>query len=256
MSTSSYLANFGVTIEQASQYVHANMHDLHGIAATARQYGITDEMLGEIAGHAAGTHYSGAEVRGYLAGFGVNTAGLSAESLFPSEMLQFSSVMTLNVETGTLSTASLRTQVIARTGEAAYNAAFDPNHYAGGLDGVFSVADLGVSSLGDLPATAQTLESLFYGTIVRLAGTLDMQEAFDVAAFVNTHRAAMESGDPAVESAFLALMHGIVEDHAMMPALTDTQIAQAAVASAVALVGFASQHDQSLFAELLTGFAF
>lgn len=41
-----------------------------------------------------------------------------------------------------------------------------------------------------------------------------------------------------------------------MPALTGTQIAQAAVASAVALRAVASQHDQSLFEELLTGFPF
>lgn len=251
MSTSSYLANFGVTIEQAREYVLANMHDPHAIVATARHYGITNDMLGEIAGG-----YSAAEVRGYLAGFHIDAAPLEAESLFPSDMLAFSGVMGLNTETGDLSTASLRAQVIAQTGEAAYNAAFDPNHYAGGLDGVFSAADLGVSSLGDLPATAQTLESLFYGTIVRLAGTLDMQEAMDVATFVNSHGAALENGDAAAESAFLALMHGIVEDHAMMPALSGDQIAQAAVASAVALVAVASQHDQSLFAELLTGFAF
>lgn len=251
MSTSSYLANFGVTIGQAREYVLAHLNDPHAIVATARHFGVTDEMLGEIAGD-----YSAAEVRGYLAGFGIDASGLEAESLFPSDMLAFSGVMALNTETGELSTASLRAQVIAHTGEAAYNAAFDPNHYAGGLDGVFSVADLGVSSLGDLPAAAQTLESLFYGTIVRLAGTLDMQEALDVASFVSTHRTALEAGEPAVESAFLTLMHGIVEDHAMMPALNDTQIAQAAVASAVALVGFASQHDQSLFEELLTGFAF
>lgn len=251
MSTSSYLANFGVTIEQAREYVLAHLNDPHAIVATARQYGITSEMLGEIAGG-----YSAAEVRGYLAGFHIDAAPLEAESLFPQDMLAFSSVMALNTATGALSTASLRAQVIAHTGEAAYNAAFDPNHYAGGLDGVFSVADLGVASLGDLPATAATLESLFYGTIIRLAGTLDMQEAFDVATFVNSNGPALENGDPAVESAFLALMHGIVEDHAMMPALNDTQIAQAAVASAVALVGVASQHDQSLFDELLTGFAF
>lgn len=256
MSTSSYLARFNVTIEQASEYVQANMHNLAGIVATARQYGITHDMLGEIAGHNAGTHYSAAEVRGYLASFGIESASLVAEPLFPSEMLQFSSVMALNVETGALSTASLRAQVIARTGEPAYNAAFDPNHYAGGLDGVFTVADLGVSNLGNLPATVETLESLFYGTIVRLAATLDMQEAGEVAAFLHTHGTALDNEDPAVESAFLALMRAVVEDQASPPALTEAQIAQAAVGSAVALVAVASHHDQSLFDELLTGFVF
>jgi len=70
MSTLSYLAKFNVTFEQASQYVHANMHDLPGIVAVARQYGITSDMLGELAGG-----YSGAQVRGYLAGFGIAQVG-------------------------------------------------------------------------------------------------------------------------------------------------------------------------------------
>lgn len=251
MSTSSYLANFGVTIGQAREYVLAHLNDPHAIVATARQYGITNDMLGEIAGG-----YSAAEVRGYLAGFGIDATPLEAESLFPPDMLAFSGVMALNAATGELSTASLRAQVIAHTGESAYNAAFDPNHYAGGLDGIFSAADLGVSSLGDLPATAATLESLFYGTIIRLAGTLDMQEAMEVAQFVQEKGAALENEDPAVLQEFMALMHGIVADPGNPPALGEDQIAQAAVASAVALVAVASQHDQSLFAELLTGFSF
>lgn len=134
--------------------------------------------------------------RGYLAAFGIDAAPLDAEALFPSDMLQFSGVIALNTRMDDLSTASLRAQVIARTGEPAYEAAFDPNHYVGGLDGVFTAADLGISNLGDLPATAATLESLFYRSIIRLAGTLDVQEAFHVATFVNTHGAALENGEP------------------------------------------------------------
>lgn len=254
MSTSSYLAKFNVTIEQASQYVQAHMHDLQAIVATARQYGITHDMLGEIAGHNAGAHYSGAEVRGYLASLGIESASLAADPLFPSDMLQFSSVMGLNtVTTGALSTASLRAQVIARTSATAYDAAFDPNQYAGGLDGVFSAADLGVD-LGNLPATAETLESLFYGTIIRLAGAVDMQEMMEVQGFVHDHAAGLANDDPAVTSALVTLMLGVVQDQATVPAISGDVLAQVAVGSAVALVGIASQHDQSLFDELLSGF--
>ena len=251
MSTSSYLANFGVTIEQAREYVLAHLSNPNAIVATARQYGITNDMLGEIAGG-----YSAADVRGYLAGFGIDASGLEAEPLFPSEMLQFSTVMGLNTASGALSTASLRAQVIAQTGEPAYNAAFDPNHYSGGLDGVFSVADLGVASLGELPATAETLESLFYGTIIRLTGTVDMEELLQVQSFVRDNAAGLQNEDPAVESALATLMLGIVQDQATPSAFGESLISEVAVASAVALVGFASQHDQSLFDELLTGFAF
>lgn len=251
MSTSSYLANFGVTIEQAREYVFANLDNPQAIFATARQFGVTNEMLGEIAGG-----YSAQQVQGYLAGFGIDASALETEPLFPSEMLQFSTVMGLNTETGALSTASLREQVKAHTGAAAYAAAFDPNQYAGGLDGVFSAADLGVLNLGDLPATAETLESLFYGTIIRLTGTVDMEELQQVASFVQDNAAGLENEDPAVESALVTLMLGIVQDQAVVSPFTPALISEVAVASAVALVGFASQHDQSLFDELLTGFAF
>ena len=249
MSTSSYLAKFNVTFEQASQYVHANLHDLPGIVAVARQYGITSDMLGELAGG-----YSGAQVRGYLAGFGIETGSLEAESLFPSDMLQFSNVMALNTRGDDLSTASLRAQVIARTGATAYDAAFDPNQYAGGLDGVFSAADQGISSLGPLPATAETLESLFYGTIIRLAGSVDMQELLQVQSFAHDNAAGLASEDPAVTRALVTLMLGVVEDRPALPAFSDSMIGQVAVASAVALVGIASQHAHSLFDELLSGF--
>lgn len=251
MSTSSYLANFGVTIEQAREYVFANLDNPQAIFATARQFGVTNEMLGEIAGG-----YSAQQVQGYLAGFGIDASALETEPLFPSEMLQFSTVMGLNTETGALSTASLREQVKAHTGAAAYAAAFDPNQYAGGLDGVFSAADLGVLNLGDLPATAETLESLFYGTIIRLTGTVDTEELQQVASFVQDNAAGLENEDPAVESALVTLMLGIVQDQAVVSPFTPALISEVAVASAVALVGFASQHDQSLFDELLTGFAF
>lgn len=163
--------------------------------------------------------------------------------------------MALNTAEGALSTASLRQQVIAQTGVATYNMAFDPNQYAGGLDGVFSVADLGVANLGNLPATSETLESLFYGTIVRVARAIDTAELQQLAQFLIDRGAALDNEDPAAINEFLALMQGVVADEAgPLAGFGESQIAQAAVGSAVALVGLASWHDQSLFDELLTGF--
>ncbi|MHB1121995.1 MAG: hypothetical protein ACYC0T_04635 [Ramlibacter sp.] len=249
--TSSYLANFNVTIEQARDFVFAHLDEPTTIFTTARQYGITNEMLGEIAG------YSADEVRGFFGSFSINAGELDPEPLFPSDMLQFSSLIALNTATtGALSTASLREQVIAQTGESAYNAAFDPNQFFGGLDGVFTASDLGITELGDLAATAETLESLFYGSIVHLASTVDTQELAEIGNFVQANAAGLANGDPAVMTALLTLVQGVVEDLATQPAFSEPMISEVAVASAVALVGFASQHDQSLFDELLSGFGF
>lgn len=250
MSTSSYLANFNVTIEQAKGFVFAHLDDPTTIFTTARQYGITNEMLGEIAG------YSADEVRGFFGSFSINAGELDPEPVFPSDMLQFSSLIALNTATGALSTASLREQVIAQTGESAYNAAFDPNQFFGGLDDVFTASDLGIAELGDLPATAETLESLFYGSIVHLASTVDTQELAEIGNFVQTNAAGLANGDPAAMAALLTLVQGVVEDLATQPAFSEPMISEVAVGSAVALVGFASQHDQSLFDELLSGFGF
>lgn len=250
MSTSSYLANFKVTIAQAKDFVFAHLDDPTTIFTTARQYGITNEMLGEIAG------YSADEVRGFFGSRGISAGELDPEPLFPSDMLQFSSLMALNTATGTLSTATLREQVIAQTGESAYNAAFDPNQFFGGLDGVFTATDLGITDLGDLLATAETLESLFYGSIVRLASTVDTQELAEIGNFVQANAAGLANGDPAAMAALLTLVQGVVEDLATQPAFSEPMISEVAVGSAVALVGFASQHDQSLFDELLSGFGF
>jgi len=249
MSTSSYLANFGVSVDQARAFLLGNLHDPQAIFNTARQFGVTNEMLGEITG------YSPIQVRAFFGGFGMAAGELDPEPLFPSDLLQFGSVFALNTATGALSTASLRQQVMAQTGEATYNLAFDPNQYAGGLDGIFSAADLGVSSLGNLPATSETLESLFYGTIVRVARAVDTTELQQLVQFVIDRGAALDSEDPAAINEFLALMQGIVADEAgPLAGFGESQIAEAAVASAVALVGLASWHDQSLFDELLTGF--
>lgn len=249
MSTSSYLATLGVTTDQARAFLLGNLHDPQAIFNTARQFGVTNEMLGEITG------YSATQVRAFFGEYGMVAGELDPEPLFPPDLLQFASIMALNTATGALSTASLRQQVIARTGEATYNMAFDPNQYAGGLDGIFSAADLGVASLGNLPATRETLESLFYGTIVRVARAVDATELQQLVGFLSARGAALDNDDPAAVNEFLALMQDVVADEGgLLAGFGESQIAEAAVGSAVALVGMASWHDQSLFDELLTGF--
>lgn len=87
-----------------------------------------------------------------------------------------------------------------------------------------------------------------------MAASVDMQELLQVQSFAHDNAAGLWNEDPAVTAALVTLMLGVVEDRALVPAFSDTMIGQAAVGSAVALVGMASQHGQALFDELLSGF--
>jgi hypothetical protein len=71
MTTSEYLAQFGVSIQQAHDFVFANLDAPDHILAVAAQYGVTRVMLGEIAGG-----YSVTDVQTYFASHGLDASSL------------------------------------------------------------------------------------------------------------------------------------------------------------------------------------
>lgn len=250
MTTSTYLASLGVTMQQARDFVLTHYRDHPQLVLdTARQYGITNEMLGEIA-----DGYSAQQVREFFAFHGMNAQMLDPEPLLTEDVLHFSSVVGLNpFDSGVLATASLREQVMAQTGSQAYLAAFDPNRYEGGLDGVFTTSELGIAALGDLAATSENLQSLFYGTIIRVAYAIDAIEAQQLKDFVAANWEAFDANEAVVQQ-FLALLGSVVSDPGAPPFLDDGQIAAVAVGSGRALVTLMTHDPASLFDELLTGF--
>jgi hypothetical protein len=242
MSTSSYLANYGVSMELARNFILSNVGNPGLIFETARQFGVTNDMLGEITG------YTGDVVRQFFRGYGMDDMALEPKPIIDAELARFGGVLALDTSTGILSVAALHDQVVARTGSAAYQAAFDPTQFAGSADGVFTPAELGTAAFGQLPATTAILESLFYGTIINLAHSIDPQEAGQLVQFMSINEAALERDDPVAVAQAIDLLQGVLADPAPQSFLNDALLAQAVVDSAVALVG--QRNDDSLIGHM------
>lgn len=259
MSAATHLASYGVTIEQAHEFVMSHLGSPATIFNVARQFGVTNTMLGEIAGG-----YSAADVQAFFSAHGLDSSvldgdgtpdGSSSAELLPDDLAALASLVALNTDTGTLSNAALRAQVVAETGEAAYLAAFDPLGYEGTADGTLSAADLGVSHLGDLPATVETVESLFYGTLINALRAIDIQEAQQMNSFVSANATALEQGDEGVLDSFIDLMVGVFSTPATPTLFDNATIATTVVTASTAFVQLVGQDDSpALFDGLLAGF--
>jgi len=252
MSTTAYLATFGVTLEQANAFVMSNLGNPQLIYDTALQYGVTNQMLGEIAGG-----YTAREVRGFFDARGLDSGALDesyAVGILPAGLESLAPIMGLNANTGVLSNAALRDRVAAQTGSASYDAAFDPTLYVGAFDGTLSPEDLGFSELGTLPATPSTLESLFYGSLINGIRNVDPQEVQAFKTFVAANKPALLANDVTVFNEYVALMAGIMEDPAT-PWLSDAEIADLAVVAGQYYVQtIAVDHDLALIDGLFSGF--
>ncbi|MGH1461465.1 MAG: DUF4214 domain-containing protein [Neptuniibacter sp.] len=174
--------------------------------------------------------------------------------LFPEDIDALFSLIGLNDETGVLSTATLRELVIAETGESDYNSAFDPSNYAGADDGTFTEAELGLSGLGDLPANQDTMESLWYGTLINAFQAIDIQEATELSDFVLANEEVFSSGDTSsIQQDYIDLLVGIFEDEAVTPIYSDELIQTVAVTGTVALVEVVAGSSVGIYDDF-TGF--
>ena len=186
---------------------------------------------------------------------GGDSGGSGGAELLPADMAALASLVTLDNETGQLSVSSIRAAVIAKTGSSAYYQAFDPSHYEGAGDGAFSPDELGISHLGTLPATTETMESLVYGTTIRTLKAIDMGEITAIQNFVTGHAQALQSGDEAVLSDYINLMVSVFEDPANPAIIPDAAIFDAVVQGTTVFVQLVGSGDSlALFDSLLMGF--
>lgn len=184
-----------------------------------------------------------------------HSGGGDDSGFVPEELAALVGILTLNQNGGGLSTEALRNGVIAQTGEAPYYHLFNPSSFEGADDGTWSVEDLGFSSLGALPATAATLESLFYGTMIRTIKAFDEQEIQALDDFAFNNAAALEAMDQAVVQTYVGMVLDAYADEANPPLLTDDQIATAMVMTTAGFVGMAQGQDSfNFFEELVLGF--
>lgn len=178
----------------------------------------------------------------------------SYQEFLPADMEALASLVGLNTYTGELSNASIREQVIALTGSDAYYEAFDPSNYEGSSDGVFTTEELGLSHLSNLPATTETLESLFYGTIINTFKAIDMDEAMSIETFIDSHEAELEAGDEETLNAYIELIIDTFIDQASQPILDDATIAEIAVMTGEMFVELVGIDDNlALFDGILLG---
>lgn len=261
MNATQYLAQFGVTVEQARSFIMANMATPINIYNAALQYKIDSKMLAEI----VAPNFPGVTSTGVENFF--NSVGLKGKELDPIEIVsndgavlwqglnELSPLYTFNNNTGALSTASLRSSVSNLIGTAKYNRIFDVKLLPGAADGVLSTTDLGFSHLGDIQATTANYESLFYGTLINASRNISKSERLTLIAFVDDNAAAIDAEDRSLMPQIQSLVSQIVGDpvSADDPAyLTDAHIAvglKEMLMDAASLVGTVSQ--ENMFYDIL-----
>lgn len=248
-----HLAQFNVTVQQAKQFILDNLSNPKLIFDTCANFKVTNQMLAEIYGGV-----SPEDVQQFFNSVGLNGDQLNIfpdkPTLVPSEFNALSSLAAFNTETGILSTAILRAQIVQKTGQANYNKAFDPSTYAGAEDGVMTPAELGTSNLGTFNATQDNFESIYYGTIIKAYKSIDMGEINQINQFVLNNQAALQDPSDAVIDSFYKLLVSVFEDPANPPVLPDQALSQAVVLGTEMFVTLVGQgEDLNLFDGLITG---
>lgn len=177
MSAETHLAKFGITVQQANNFISSNIKQPKLIFDAANiDYFVTIPMLSEI------TKYSESEISEYFISAGIaNPNSLNnTKKLVNSDLGSLEKLVDFNMKTGILSTASLREKVQPLIGDPDYYPSYDP-FFGPGIpfhtwDGKYDSDELGIKHLGDIAATTTNLESLFYGTLINIFSRLDKNE--------------------------------------------------------------------------------
>ena len=150
----------------------------------------------------------------------------AGEAVFPTEL---QNLVSLNQNTGVLSNANVRSIALQQGVSAErYDQLFSPSRIDLNGDGVLSTNELGLSALGNLPATSDTVASLLYGTVINVFHALDMQELTNIGNFVNAHanEIAYNPNSPYVAQ-LESMMVDALSTPAAQPIMSDAQIANA-----------------------------
>lgn len=175
------LAHYQVTVEQANEYILANIEQPEVIFEAAEDFGITTQHLSDITG------YSTAIISEYFLSYGFDSRGLDkTKILFNSELSDLASLVRFNDRSGALSTASLADRVKPNVIPEDYSEFFGPVFGYQIDDGLYTSDELGVSHMGNnVPATNESIESLFYGTLINLYTALDDTELSELKGFAH-----------------------------------------------------------------------
>ena len=196
----------------------------------------------------------GVSTRGYIIDTDEPATPQEGSVLLPTIIDGFAPVLDFNDRTGALATATIRGQVLANanpTITANYWNLFDPARFEGSADGVFTPEELGVSHLGTIAATAENIESLFYGTFIDVSTSIDFEEAGAIGTFFMANLTGIVQRTPSVIDQYVDLFVQATADPAAVQAHPDAALASQLVVGMIGLsAGSGSQTN--IFEQLLT----
>lgn len=178
------LAHYQITVEQALEFISANIKQPDVIFDTAEEFGITTQHLSDITG------YSTDIISYFFNSVELDTAELDdIRLLFNSELSNGASLVQFNTRSDELSTASLASLVKSSVELVDYSDFLEPIFSYQKDDGLYTPDELGISHLGNgVPATEESIESLVYGTLINVYTALDDSELTELKGF--SHNAA------------------------------------------------------------------
>jgi len=229
ISAEKHLAKSGVTVGQASDFIWANIDQPEIIFAAARQHGVTNAMLHEITG------VSSSVINDYFKNADLVPERLDHTSiLFNTDIGSIETLVGFNDNAGALSNASLKAKVQPLIDlPAAYNFPFTARYDFQSEDGVYDEDELGISQLGDIDATNENIESIFYGTLIRMFSRLDSTELSQINGFP-------KNGNPVD---FQTLLLDALNDPVTDPIWTEESLVHKIVDEAVYLHNHYMQDD-------------
>lgn len=179
MLAEKYLADLGITIQQANDFIDTNLGEPKRIFEVASQYGVTTRMLGEITG------YSRDIVSRYFEDAGSSSTELDKSILINYDLGTLENLVAFNTREGTLSNEALRGVVKPEINKNYdYDLTFtSPNPPLQLKDGIYSSGELGVEHIDNISPTMGNIESLFYGTLINIFLALDQSEFDQIKAF-------------------------------------------------------------------------
>lgn len=229
--TETYLANYGITIQQANEFILSHVNEPSTIFNAAQQFGVTTLMLSEITG------YSTSVINAYFASFGLDTNDLdgtdSSDNSDNTALASLTNYMAFNSSAGILSTEALRENIIASTSAEDYFSAFNPENFKGSEDGVFTPDELGTAGLGNVPATTENIESLILGTFIQVFKSIDSSEVLQ---FGQLTQLLQDPETNTNSPDFQALMDSVFGDPATSPIYTDSELATATTEFGIQIV--------------------
>lgn len=193
MLAEQHLSKLGLTLEDARKFISSHQEtDPEAIFLAAFDNAVTTEMLSEI------TNFSPAEIKNYFSFHELNSDYLNKTHLFFNTNLAPSLEAFVNyneIPEGILSTKALREKVQPMTQHIDYSDYYDEIFFERrypfqSWDDVYDPSESGIMHLGNIPASDDNLESIFYGTLINIFSRIDDNELTQIRNFSGEKSAA------------------------------------------------------------------